>query len=97
MPGLQDRPPDSHRDCCARPSPGLVMKSQARETACPRATFVEAWGDPRLRWIFRCETGLPKCGLTAAMEHDSRSGQHLPPLIPCPEQGMENKKPIQSP
>lgn len=76
------------------------MKTQARKPACPRTAFVEAWGDPRLQRIFAYENlakNLIRRGLPAAMEQNSRSRQHLPSPIPCPEHDIQSEKRIQSP
>jgi hypothetical protein len=76
------------------------MKIKVRETACPRTASIEAWGDLRPQGIFRCEnraTSTIHRGLPAAMEQDSRSGQHLPPPHQRPEHGIQGHNRIQTP
>jgi hypothetical protein len=76
------------------------MKLRLRDSAGPPIAFVEAWGEPRPRRMFRYEklaTNLIQCGPPVAMEQDSRSRQHLPLPNQPPEHGVQGQKPIQSP
>jgi hypothetical protein len=103
MPGLPDRPYDSHPDVqdftvrCSSATAGLVMTFLLRETNCSQATFSEVGGKFRPMHSLLYKTVIVKL----AKPRPPRARRyHLPPLTPSASpiaDDTSSQKNIQSP